>query len=261
MTVEWLNLHTSVLDSPEFLGATPTQRATWLCLMRYAIGQENGGVIAGAAEWGDRKLQQMIRVTKDEINDVCDLWGFTAEGIVVKFYPVDKEAQVKRLRSQAKGAANAMHAAKRRRDGSGDGMVAGSATSASDGAAEGEGKEKGKEGGGREASPPPPALPAGTVGLIAADRQHVHAVLKELTLYDKPDGVDDWCRALDEIGSQSPEEDAAFIRWTVRSLRAAGQNVRYCRDVVHTAMPRAWGERGRAEWLRDQKPKRQEGAA
>ena len=54
LRMEWLNLHTSTLDSEEFLCSDPVDQATWLKLERYCIGQENGGVIHRARNWTDR---------------------------------------------------------------------------------------------------------------------------------------------------------------------------------------------------------------
>lgn len=97
--MEWLNLHTSVLDSPEFIGSEPTVRATWLCLMRYCIGQENGGVIPGARSWGDRKWQQLVRITLAEAETESDLWKWVGDDLHVFRYPIDKQSEVQRLRS------------------------------------------------------------------------------------------------------------------------------------------------------------------
>jgi len=100
--MEWLNIHTSTLDSPEFIGADPNQRATWLCLLRYCAGQENGGVIEGGFEWSDRKLQQLLRITRSELVDRCLLWRKSAgDSIEVNFYPLAKEKQVQANRVNA----------------------------------------------------------------------------------------------------------------------------------------------------------------
>lgn len=106
--MEWLNLHTSTLDSPEFIGADPNQRATWLCLLRYCVGQENGGTIEGGFEWSDRKLQQLIRITRAELDDRCQLWRRSAgDSIEVNFYPTAKEKQVRANRVNAVAGAAA----------------------------------------------------------------------------------------------------------------------------------------------------------
>ncbi|MBA3622983.1 MAG: hypothetical protein H0W48_00635 [Methylibium sp.] len=88
--MDWINLHVSVLDSPEFIGASPHERATWLCLLRYCVGQENGGVLEHCREWGDRRWQQQCRVTLREVRTKSDLWEWVEDRLVVRFYPLDE---------------------------------------------------------------------------------------------------------------------------------------------------------------------------
>ena len=102
--MNWINIECTTLDSEEFLGAEPIERATWLCLLRYCVGQENGGRITGAREWKDRKWQQVVRVTAREITSQCDLWVWDGGDLVISFYPKDKEEEVRRNRENgAKG--------------------------------------------------------------------------------------------------------------------------------------------------------------
>lgn len=96
--MEWLNLHTSILDSAEVIGADPTERAAWLMLLRYCIGQENGGIIQDCREWKDRKWQQLIRITKAEAMHPCDLYTWHGNDLHVTHYPTGKEQEIKRLR-------------------------------------------------------------------------------------------------------------------------------------------------------------------
>ena len=110
--MEWLNIHSSTIDSPEFVGCEPVDRATWLCLMRYCHGQENGGVISNCKDWGDRRWQQLIRITKLEVQRVCPLWKWSGSDLVVSFYPFDREAEVKAKRLAAE-ATNAQRSAQR----------------------------------------------------------------------------------------------------------------------------------------------------
>jgi hypothetical protein len=100
--MNWLNLSIQTLDSENFLGSDPTQRATWLCLLRYCIGQENGGTITACAGWADRKWQQLVRVTRDEVQSACDLWQWDGETLVVWGYPIEKEGEVQQLRELGK---------------------------------------------------------------------------------------------------------------------------------------------------------------
>ena len=98
--MEWLNIHSSILDSEEFIGCEPTDRATWLCLMRYCSGQENGGIIVNCKDWSDRRWQQTVRITAVEVERICPLWKWSGSDLIVKFYPVDKELEVKAKRSR-----------------------------------------------------------------------------------------------------------------------------------------------------------------
>lgn len=100
--MDWLNIHRSTLASEEFLGCEPTHRATWLCLLAYCADQENGGTIQGADQWGDRKWQQVVRITKSEAMDVCPLWRWVGPDLVVWAYPAEKEAEVIRNRENGK---------------------------------------------------------------------------------------------------------------------------------------------------------------
>ena len=96
--MEWLNLHASTLDSEQFVRADPVARATWLCLLRYCIGQENGGKIIGAASWTDRDWLQVAKVTKSEACAESPLWKWEGHDILVWSYPSEKEAVVQRKR-------------------------------------------------------------------------------------------------------------------------------------------------------------------
>ncbi len=111
--MDWLNLHTSVLDSPEFLGSDPIERGTWVCLLRYCIGQENGGTIRDCSEWGDRRWQQSVRITKREAHNECDLWSWLGDSIVVRFYPLNKEMEIQGKRKGGESTSDKKAAAAR----------------------------------------------------------------------------------------------------------------------------------------------------
>jgi hypothetical protein len=100
--VDWLNLHISVLDSPQVLRCDPIRRATWLFLLRYCISQENGGVIADCAAWGDTSWQQIVRVKLREVRAESPLWTWEGDGLRVTFYPTDKETEVRAKRELAR---------------------------------------------------------------------------------------------------------------------------------------------------------------
>ena len=102
--MNWLNLQTSVIRSPEYVGCDPIQRATWLNLIIYCAEQENGGVIPSAASWKDRRWQQTCGVTKDEVGDQCELWSFDGENLNLWGYPTEKEEEIQKMReSGARG--------------------------------------------------------------------------------------------------------------------------------------------------------------
>jgi len=96
--MDWLNLHLPTLRSAEFLGSDPVDRATWLCLMAFCVDQENGGVIEGCSEWGDRKWQQLVGVTREEVTDCAELWEWKDGALIVMFYPKEKEDLIKARR-------------------------------------------------------------------------------------------------------------------------------------------------------------------
>jgi hypothetical protein len=155
--MEWLNLHSSTLDSAEFVGAEPTQRSTWLCLLRFCIGQENEGRIVGAAHWGDRRWQQLVRVTRREIMDTCDLWRTVGDDVEVNFYPLAKQREIESKRQAGRDTV-----AKRwmQQGENGGSSANSSATCSAPPFSDTEGKGRGKEGKGKEeegADPTPPA--------------------------------------------------------------------------------------------------------
>jgi hypothetical protein len=150
--MNWLNLNVQTLDSENFLGSDPIDRATWLCLLRYCIGQENGGVIETCKDWADRKWQQLVRITKKEAERKCDLWAWDGETLIVWGYPSEKEDEIQQKRERAK-----INGAKGGRPKKTDVETHKKPTLVNSAKAEGERKEKGKEGEGNcEVSPPAP---------------------------------------------------------------------------------------------------------
>ena len=110
--MNWLNIETTTLDSEAFVGSDPVARATWLCLLRFCAGQENGGKITACKSWPDRKWQQMARVTKAEVEAESALWVWSGEDLTVWSYPADKQAEVQHKRAAGKRGGNARTEAK-----------------------------------------------------------------------------------------------------------------------------------------------------
>jgi hypothetical protein len=104
--MNWLNLQTSVIRSPEYVGCDPVQRATWLNLMIYCAEQENGGVIPDCASWKDRRWQQTCGVTKPEVDDQCDLWSFDGENLTIWAYPAEKQEEIQKMRERGARGGN-----------------------------------------------------------------------------------------------------------------------------------------------------------
>ena len=104
--MEWLNIHTSTIDSPEVGAAEPQDIGTWLKLLRYCAGQENGGRIRGAKEWPERLWLFGVKVTAADVQRECDLWTWQGADLLVEFYPKQKESEV---RAKRKGGTKGAH--------------------------------------------------------------------------------------------------------------------------------------------------------
>ena len=50
--MEFINIPTALFSSPEYIGAEPIQRATWISLLAWCCEQENGGLIEGCRASG-----------------------------------------------------------------------------------------------------------------------------------------------------------------------------------------------------------------
>lgn len=161
--MDWLNIHTSTLDSPEFVGSSPVERSTWLCLLRFCIGQENGGRIVGARGWKDRQWQQLARVTLREVGVGTRLWRWENDDLVVGFYPKDKEDEVRSRREVARqNGANGGRPKKT------DVGIQKKPTLVNSGKAEGEGEGEGEGKGSNTPQPPVGGQAADAAGVVAA---------------------------------------------------------------------------------------------
>ena len=111
--MNWLNIHTDTLRSEEYLGAVPIERATWLNLLAWCATQENGGVIEGAREWGERKWMQLCGITQAEAAIESQLYFINPDGdMVVSLYPREKEDEVRIKRKAGKIGGKASSKAK-----------------------------------------------------------------------------------------------------------------------------------------------------
>jgi hypothetical protein len=103
--MEWLNLKIAALRSPQYIGSTPIERATWINVLAWCAEQENGGIIQGGATWKDRQWQQTCGVTSREVRSADKLIAAAGEDLHVYGYPTDKQDQVQSRRLQAAEAA------------------------------------------------------------------------------------------------------------------------------------------------------------
>ena len=105
--MEWIKLDLKTLDSPEYVGSEPVERATWVNLTGYCAKQENGGRILECASWPDRMCQQICGVTQGETRLECDLYHWEGDDLVVAFYPIKTEEIVQSRREAGKAGASA----------------------------------------------------------------------------------------------------------------------------------------------------------
>jgi hypothetical protein len=105
--VDWINLHIpSVIRSPEFIGSSPAERGTWVCVLAYACEIECGGRLVGAAGWKDRQWQQACGVTMREVRAAGRLLQVDGLDVMVNGYPIAKEREV--VAKRGAGAQGAM---------------------------------------------------------------------------------------------------------------------------------------------------------
>ncbi len=100
--MEYLVIDLWKMESAEFLGSDPTERATWFSLLRYCARQENGGTIRDCRAWKDRQWQQVCGVTIGEVGNSCRLFSWSGDDLVVWAYPADREEE---LRAKRRGGA------------------------------------------------------------------------------------------------------------------------------------------------------------
>lgn len=105
---KYLNLPLTFLQSDRYLGEEPTTRSTCISLHVYCVGQENGGRIVGARLWKDRKCQQVLGVTREELDAETDLWAWEGDDAILPDYNSNQEQLAKVARANgAKGGRRA----------------------------------------------------------------------------------------------------------------------------------------------------------
>ena len=98
MIMEYMNVPTALFSSPEFIGAEPIQRATWIALLAWCCTQENGGIIEGCRSWGMRRWMQTCGVMDKEVMNGGELYHFDGDNLVVFGYPGGVQELLERKR-------------------------------------------------------------------------------------------------------------------------------------------------------------------
>jgi len=144
--MKWLNIEISILRSPDYVGAEPVERATWLNLLAYCADQENGGIIRNCRSWKCRQWQQTCGITSAEAQLEAQLYQWAGDDLLVCHYPTSKEAE---LRAKREAGAKGGKASGRARS---EAQL--EAVLEADLERKGKGKGNGKETEGGETSPP-----------------------------------------------------------------------------------------------------------
>jgi hypothetical protein len=225
--MDWINLHIpTVIRSPEYVGSSPAERGTWLCVLAYACEIESGGRLPGASTWKDRQWQQACGVTLREVRAASRLLRFDGQDLIVNGYPVAKQRQVQQARGVGMAGAMARWG-KRDADRNHGGMPTGIGetmpTGMPTGNAEGEGEGEG-EGELRDGMPSQTPTPPGQV-LEDPKAERRKILRRELLVHALPasdEAVDAWGAALQGAGAEDLTEALMALRLIVQRARSAG---------------------------------------
>ena len=258
--MNWLNIETATLDSEAFVGSEPTSRGTWLCLLRFCAGQENGGVIKDASSWADRKWQQLARVTQAEVKADSALWSWVGNDLVLWAYPIEKESEVREKRERARtngklggrpplvppSTATDTNVGSQEKP-----TLVNSAKAEGNGR---EGKEKGKEDGSGVVTPPPALSSDQTEKPQKQPKQTDAEWLAELATSPAYRGIDvprEHAKALVwASANKKTMSRRRFINWVNRCETAmAPQAGRTCDSTPSIAEPNGW-----RAWVNDNAP-------
>jgi hypothetical protein len=114
--MNWVNLEIAIIRRPEYVGCEPVQRATWFNVLVYCCEQENGGRIAGAAGWKDRRWEQTCGVTAGEVSAAAPLLTIEGGDVLVWQYPAAKQRLVQQRREAGERGGRARGFSKARLD-------------------------------------------------------------------------------------------------------------------------------------------------
>jgi hypothetical protein len=141
--MEYLNIHRSDVEGEAMQDATPGAVRAWLFLNTYCVGQENGGRIAGARQWPDRKWLKLCSLSYEDIHGASELWHWDGDDLVMEFYPADQEAEFRAKREG--GRLGGKRSGRARKEAAREAQVKGEVEAQLEASSEGEVERKEKE--------------------------------------------------------------------------------------------------------------------
>lgn len=91
MSMSYVNVKVEVVRSPEMAGCDDARVGTWTRLSAYCVEKENGGRIAGCANWTQLQQQRLLGIDPDALEKGCPLWSWDGPDLLVAFYPLEQE--------------------------------------------------------------------------------------------------------------------------------------------------------------------------
>lgn len=90
------------VDGPEFSESEFGQIGAWVYLMNYCAAQENGGCIKGAKGRKDAFFDRSLKVSRTILEQESQLWTWTGEDLLVRFYSLEAEQSYQEKRESGK---------------------------------------------------------------------------------------------------------------------------------------------------------------
>lgn len=223
--MRWINTEVGTLRTPEFIGSSPSERGTWFCVLGYSVEQENGGRIKNASGWKDRQWQQTAGVTLREVRAAAQLLQWDGDDLLVLFYPVEKENEVKAKRLAGSSGGKASGQARAKQSGSK------ASSSACDSAStEGNGKEGNTPIVPKGTDPSPQAVALG----LALQRARSLFRIRTSTPLDA--GEDRAWKKNKGAVVATAEEDWRLLRWWFSQPNGEGEVAQYRRTQLSTLL-------------------------
>lgn len=97
--MQWVNIDVAFLHSEAFSDAPESEQSVWLKLLGYCCEQENGGIIAGAGSWDDRKWIRLCNATRRAVLTCTTLVTVKGNDIHVMNYPLAQQKAVQAKRT------------------------------------------------------------------------------------------------------------------------------------------------------------------